>query len=55
MLLMHNPGSALLGAAVVLCGLPVRWLLTRRAELARSVANQFRLNVIFVFHCNTDN
>ncbi len=37
MLLMHNPGSALLGAAVVLCGLPVRWLLTRRAELARSV------------------
>jgi len=38
MLLMHNPGTALLGAAVVLCGLPVRWLLTRRAELARSVA-----------------
>ena len=37
MLLMHNPGSALLGAGVVLCGLPVRWLLTRRAELARSV------------------
>lgn len=31
MLLLHNPGSALLGAGVVLCGLPVRWLLTRRA------------------------
>ena len=30
MLLLHNPGSALLGAGVVLCGLPVRWLLTRR-------------------------
>ena len=29
MLLMHNPGAALLGAVIVLCGLPVRWLLTR--------------------------
>ena len=38
MLLMHNPGSALLGAAVVLLGLPVRWLLTRRGELPSSVA-----------------
>jgi basic amino acid/polyamine antiporter, APA family len=38
MLLMHNPISALLGAGVVLCGLPVRWLLTRRSEAARSVA-----------------
>ena len=27
MLLMHNLGAALLGAAIVLCGLPVRWLL----------------------------
>jgi basic amino acid/polyamine antiporter, APA family len=38
MLLMHSPGSALLGAAVVLCGLPVRSLLTRRGELSSSVA-----------------
>jgi basic amino acid/polyamine antiporter, APA family len=38
MLLMHNPGSALLGAAVVLAGLPVRWLLTRRTEATPSVA-----------------
>lgn len=29
MLLMHNPGAALLGAAIVLCGLPVRWILRR--------------------------
>jgi hypothetical protein len=29
MLLMHNPAAALLGAGIVLCGLPVRWLLTR--------------------------
>ena len=27
MLLLHNPWSALLGAAIVLAGLPVRWLL----------------------------
>lgn len=38
MLLLHNPGSALLGAAVVLCGLPVRWLLTRGSDAATSVA-----------------
>ncbi len=38
MLLMHNPGSALLGAGVVLIGLPVRWLLTRRGELQSSIA-----------------
>jgi len=30
MLLLHNPGPSLLGAAVVLAGLPVRWLLVRR-------------------------
>ncbi|MBS1804241.1 MAG: amino acid permease [Acidobacteria bacterium] len=29
MLLMHNPTAALLGAGIVLCGLPVRWVLTR--------------------------
>jgi APA family basic amino acid/polyamine antiporter len=38
MLLMHNPGAALLGAGVVLCGLPVRWLLTRRSDVQTSVA-----------------
>jgi basic amino acid/polyamine antiporter, APA family len=32
MLLMHNPGAALLGAAIVLCGLPVRWMLTRASS-----------------------
>ena len=29
MLLLHGPGPSLLGAAVVLAGLPVRWLLVR--------------------------
>lgn len=29
MLLMHNPGAALLGAGIVLAGLAVRWTLTR--------------------------
>jgi len=38
MLLMHNPVSALLGAAVVLAGLPIRWLLTRHAEISSAVA-----------------
>ncbi len=38
MLLLHNPGSALLGAGVVLLGLPVRWLLTRRSETSSVVA-----------------
>jgi APA family basic amino acid/polyamine antiporter len=38
MLLMHNPGSALLGAGVVLLGLPLRWLLTRRGKLSSSIA-----------------
>jgi APA family basic amino acid/polyamine antiporter len=38
MLLLHNPGAALLGAGVVLCGLPVRWLLTRGSNAATSVA-----------------
>ena len=32
MLLMHKPWSALLGAAVVLAGLPARWLLTRSSR-----------------------
>jgi APA family basic amino acid/polyamine antiporter len=38
MLLMHNPGSALLGAGVVLLGLPVRWLLTRHGPAPSSIA-----------------
>jgi APA family basic amino acid/polyamine antiporter len=29
MLLFHSPGPSLLGAAVVLCGLPIHWLLNR--------------------------
>jgi APA family basic amino acid/polyamine antiporter len=37
MLLLHSPGASLLGAGVVLCGLPVRWLLTRRSEGAGQV------------------
>ncbi len=38
MLLMHNPASALLGAGVVLLGLPVRWRLTKRGEVPSSIA-----------------
>jgi APA family basic amino acid/polyamine antiporter len=38
MLLMHGPGPALLGAAVVLAGLPVRWLLVRGRSIAPGVA-----------------
>ena len=47
MLLMHNPVSALLGAGVVLCGLPVRWLLTRRNEIPRLVATEPHRSFIF--------
>jgi APA family basic amino acid/polyamine antiporter len=36
MLLLHNPRSSLMGAALVLAGLPVRWALARRALLART-------------------
>lgn len=38
MLLLHNPGASLLGAGVVLCGLPVRWLLTRGGQSTGLVA-----------------
>jgi APA family basic amino acid/polyamine antiporter len=38
MLLMHGLVPALLGAAVVLAGLPVRWLLTRKTNLTPAVA-----------------
>jgi APA family basic amino acid/polyamine antiporter len=40
MLLMHSLGPSLLGAAVVLAGLPVRWLLVRKANLTPSVATE---------------
>jgi APA family basic amino acid/polyamine antiporter len=35
MLLMHDPGASLLGAAIVACGLPVRRLLTRGSGTAQ--------------------
>lgn len=38
MLLMHNPAAALLGAGIVLCGLPVRWMLTRASRVTDSVS-----------------
>lgn len=38
MLLLHNKGASLLGAGIVLCGLPVRWLLTRHSEGSSPVA-----------------
>ena len=40
MLLMHNPGAALLGAAVVLCGLPAQWLLTRSHSVFSPVVTE---------------
>lgn len=43
MLLMHNPGPSLLGSAVVLAGLPVRWLLVRRRETIPVVASETQL------------
>ncbi|MGO9336256.1 MAG: APC family permease [Terracidiphilus sp.] len=38
MLLMHSPWPSLLGAAVVLAGLPVRWLLLRPARAMQQIA-----------------
>jgi APA family basic amino acid/polyamine antiporter len=38
MLLMHSPWPSLLGAAVVLAGLPVRWLLVRGRQTAPALA-----------------
>ena len=43
MLLMHNPGPSLLGSAVVLAGLPARWLLVRRREMIPTVASETQL------------
>ena len=40
MLLLHNLGASLLGAGIVLVGLPARWLLKRRSEVAREVATE---------------
>jgi basic amino acid/polyamine antiporter, APA family len=40
MLLMHSPGAALLGAAIVLCGLPARWLLTRGNAIPAAAATE---------------
>jgi APA family basic amino acid/polyamine antiporter len=42
MLLMHNPGASLLGAAIFLCGLPVRWLLTRGSSVSSAVVTDLR-------------
>jgi APA family basic amino acid/polyamine antiporter len=43
MLLMHNPGPSLLGSAVVLAGLPARWLLVRRRAMIPTVASETQL------------
>jgi APA family basic amino acid/polyamine antiporter len=44
MLLMHNLGPSLLGAAVVLVGLPVRWLLVHGKGTAPVAATQSQLS-----------
>ena len=43
MLLMHNLGPSLLGAAIVLCGLPARWLLTRNSGVAAVAATESQI------------
>jgi APA family basic amino acid/polyamine antiporter len=40
MLLLHNLTASLLGAAIVLGGLPARWLLTRRSDIAAEIATE---------------
>jgi APA family basic amino acid/polyamine antiporter len=40
MLLMHNLWPSLLGAAIVLLGLPARWLLVREKSLTQAVATE---------------
>jgi len=40
MLLMHNAVAALLGAGIVLCGLPVRWVLTKGSRAQSSVSHR---------------
>jgi hypothetical protein len=44
MLLMHSPWPSLLGAAVVLAGLPVRWLLLRGKQIAPSMTAETELS-----------
>ena len=43
MLLMNKPGPALLGAAIVLAGLPVRWLLLRGKQPSTEMAAETEL------------
>jgi basic amino acid/polyamine antiporter, APA family len=40
MLLLHNLGPSLLGAMIVLLGLPVRWLLTRGNTISESLTSE---------------
>ena len=42
LLLLHNPGAALLGAGIVLFGLPMRWMLTRRGSVAGTATDEDR-------------
>jgi APA family basic amino acid/polyamine antiporter len=44
MLLMHSLGPSLLGAAVVLVGLPVRWLLVRGKGTVRVAVTESQLS-----------
>ena len=44
MLLMHSPWPSLLGAGVVLAGLPVRWLLLRKRRIAPALAAETELS-----------
>lgn len=43
MLLMHAPGPSLLGSAVVLAGLPARWVLVRKKEMMPTAASETQL------------
>jgi APA family basic amino acid/polyamine antiporter len=45
MLLLHALGPSLLGAAIVLAGLPVRWLLLRKTNLTPAVAAESPLEL----------
>ncbi|HXR40347.1 MAG TPA: amino acid permease [Terracidiphilus sp.] len=44
MLLMHSLGPSLLGAAVVLTGLPIRWLLLRKRQVNPELAAETELS-----------
>jgi APA family basic amino acid/polyamine antiporter len=44
MLLLHNLGASLLGAAIVLAGLPARWLITRGVAMSAVAAAEQTLN-----------